>query len=324
MEITQEVRSAIRRFALGGHWAVRDLTTSTGGAFVPEGFQDAVYDTMKQVDELTNPDVVTRLRTDNGSPLLLFGGDDVENAATILGEGDPGVEVDPTALQQTMLPSAPTWDSGVVACSLQFLEDAAVDIPAWLARVFGIRLARGIGQSFVATLQDSAINGATSASASQIAYGDLLALRSSIDESYRRSAKCFWLMSDSTLANIDGLVDDVSQPIIKPVYQNGRRMILGYPVAFSPSLPSVAAGAQVVFFGDFSRFIFRTVNTGGTSHDNAGNGQIVRLWEAPGFVENLLVGFKTFQRVQGTLMDVFTGGSPEVSSSPVKYLQMAA
>ncbi len=324
MRTTEKTRSAIQRFAFGGHAAVRDLTTSTGGAFVPEGFQDEVYDTMKQVDELTNPEVVTHLRTDNGAPLLLFGGDDVENVATIVGEGNTSSEVDPTALQQTLLPTVPTWDSGVVACSLQFLQDSAVDISVWLAKALGIRLARGIGQSLVSTLESSAIEGATSTSTSQIAYDDLLNLRSSVDEAYRRSAKCFWLMSDATLANIDALVDSVGQPIIKPVFQNGRRIILGYPVAFSPSLPSIAANAKAAYFGDFSRFIFRTVNGIEKGSGDTKSGQLVRLWETPGFVENLVVGFKCFMRAQGALMDVFDDGSPAVSNSPVKYLQMAA
>lgn len=330
-----EVRE-LRDFLLTGRHERRDLTT--GGAaygFVPETFNAHVFEAMKVYDEIFDDEVTTRLETDTGAACDLFGIDDTENAAYQVGEGSASSynEVDPASLQKLTLADCPIWDTGVVACSLAFLQDQRADIPGLLARSFGIRLARGIGQSLISTLESSALLGATAngdpngsgtTGANSIGYGDLIALKGSVNQAYRASSKVFWMMSDSTLTALDSLLDKQGHPIITPVYVNGRRILLGFPVAFSPSLPSISANAKPIYFGAFDRVIVRTVATGGKGADNQDNGRIARLWETPGFAESLLVGLKSWLRCNGGLLDVTDNGSLATADSPVKFLQNAA
>jgi hypothetical protein len=331
---TDAERRELRNYLLKGSYQRRDLTTGgAAGGFIPETFNSHVFEAIKVYDQLFDEEVTTHIETDTGAALDLFGIDDTLSAATIPGEGVASSSQDPASLQKLQLADAPTWDSGVVACSLAFLQDQKADVPGLLARSFGIRLARGIGKSLVSTLQSAAILGATAqgdvnnsdaTGADSIGYGDLIALKGSVNPAYRASSKVYWLMNDNTLTALDGLVDQAGRPIIHPVYVNGRRILLGFPVAISPSLPDIGSGAIPIYFGAFDRFVVRTVETGGNDVTNADNGRLVRLWEVPGYAEKLLVGFKSFLRANGGLLDVTDNGSPASPDSPIKYLQNAA
>jgi len=70
--------------------------------------------------------------------------------------------------------------------------------------------------------------------------------------------------------------------------------------------------------------VVRIVATGGKDATNQDNGRLVRLWEAEGYAENLLVGYKSFLRANGGLLDVTDNGSPAAPDAPIKYLQNAA
>jgi len=331
---TDAEKRELRNFLETGRFERRDLTTGDAGyGFVAETFNSHVFEAMKVYDELFDDEVTTHIETRTGAALDLFGIDDTENAATIPGEGVSSGKVDPASLQKLQLADAPTWDTGVVACSLALVEDQKVDLPALLARSFGIRLARGIGKSLLSTLQSSAILGATAAGdpntdgatgADSIGYGDLVALKGSVNPAYRASSKVYWLMNDDTLTALDSLTDKNGRPIIHPVYVNGRRILLGFPVAISPSLPDIGTGTIPIYFGAFDRFVVRIVATGGKDATNQDNGRLVRLWEAEGYAENLLVGYKSFLRANGGLLDVTDNGSPAAPDAPIKYLQNAA
>ena len=211
----------------------------------------------------------------------------------------------------------------MVLVTFQLLTDSGVNLPEMLAQSFGVRLARGIAPSLIAALLDSASLGATAtgdlnslspSGETQVGYQDLLALRKSVDPAYRASGKCAWLMNDDTLTALDSLTDKDGRPIVRPLYVNGQRILLGYPVGICPSLPDIGAGATPILFGGVGYFVVRTVKDAG---------RLVRLSEAPGTSEKLKLGFKSFARCNGALLAA-QGGSPIGSLSPVKYLQNAS
>jgi HK97 family phage major capsid protein len=161
---------------------------------------------------------------------------------------------------------------------------------------------------------DPNATGATGADS--IGYPDLIALRKSVDPAYRASGKCGWLMNDNTLAALDSLTDKSGRPIIHPIYVNGKRVLLGYPVGICPSLPDIGSDATPVLFGALGYFVVRVVRDGGDKE----SGRLIRITEAPGYAENLLTGFKSFLRCNGALLAA-QSGSPAASDAPVKYLQ---
>ncbi len=120
-------------------------------------------------------------------------------------------------------------------------------------------------------------------------------------------------MNDDTLTALDGLTDKNGRPIIHPVYVNGQRILLGYPVGICPSLPSIGHSNKPILFGAVGYFVVRTVK---------GEGRLLRLTENPGLIENLKVGFKSFMRCNGALLAA-QAGSPAGAGSPVRFLQNA-
>lgn len=215
------------------------------------------------------------------------------------------------------------WDSGLVTVALALIQDNKVDLPQVLAKAFGVRIARGLGANLIAGLLADSDLGATAAGdpvangangQNSIGYADLLALRKSINPAYRASGKSWFLMNDDTLTALDALTDKNLRPLLHPVYVGSQRMLLGYPVGICPSMPDIGSGQKPILFGATGYHVIRLVT---------GESRLVRLFEAPGFVEHLSVGFKSYLRANGMLL-LADAGSPVASSSPVRYLQNAA
>jgi len=317
--MTSAEQRELKHFLRTGEFERRDLTTAGPGAsFVPESFNAQVFDALKAYDAVFDDDFSSVIESDTGTPLDLFAIDDTESAATIVGEATPDSEQDPGTLAKVQLPQAPSWDSGVVKVSWQLLTDSAPIIADLLAKSFAVRIARGVGANLMSTLTGAAALGVTAAGSAantggtetgvtSIGTPDLIALRTSIDPAYRGSGKVGWLMNDNTLAFLDGLLDKQGRPVIKQIYVNGRRMLMGYPVGICPSLPNIGAGNKPILFGALGYFVVRKVK---------GEGKLIRLTER--YAENAETGFKSFLRCNGGLLCA-TG-----ASLPVKFLQNAA
>jgi hypothetical protein len=323
--LSSSEEAEIRRFLVTGRFEQRDLTTSApASVFVPEAWNELVWQGMKAYDALYDPAFSTPITTDTGSPYDLFAIDDTQAAATLQGEPVPATEQDPNSLAKVQLASAPTYDSGMVTVSINLLMDSAVNVPEMLAQAFAVRLARGISPALITALLDSASLGSTAtgdqnsgspSGATQVGYQDLIALRKSVNPAYRASGKCSWLMNDDSLSALDSLTDKNGRPILHPIYNaDGQRLLLGYPVGICPSLPDIGESATPIFFGALGYFVVRSVK---------GAGRLLRLTEAVGTAEKLMVGFKSFARVNGALLAA-QAGSPQGVLSPVKYLQNAA
>jgi hypothetical protein len=328
LPMTDPEIAEFRMFLATGRHQQRDLITGDqASAFVPEIWNEHVFEAMKAYDAVFNDDFTTIIKTDTGAPCKLFALDDTETSAVIVGEAAPSGEVDP-GLFDVLLGQAPVWDSQFVPISYALLQDSAVDLPGMLAKAFGIRLARGISANLIPVLLAAAelgatatgdLNGTGATAANSVGYQDLIALRKSVDPAYRASGKASWLMNDNTLSALDSLCDKNGRPIIPPIYVDGKRMLLGYPVGICPSLPDIGASATPIVFGATGYFVVRVVKDRG----DGDSGRLIRITQAVGFPENLLVGFKSFLRANGALLCA-QAGSPQSTDSPIKYLQNAA
>lgn len=191
----------------------------------------------------------------------------------------------------------------LVEVSLQLLQDTGVP----LEMVLGDLLARRLGTQFNAYFTTGtgssqptgimAASGGTSAGvtagATTITRENLLNLYHSVDPAYRRSPKCYWMMNDSTLSYIRALTigsaDD--RPLWQPSMREGvPDTIEGKPYIINQDLASVGTGNKSMAFGDFSKYIIRTV----------GGVNLRRLDER--YAEKLNVGFVAWQRADGKLL----------------------
>ena len=131
--------------------------------------------------------------------------------------------------------------------------------------------------------------GVTAASATAITADELINLIYSLKSPYRRNAK--FLMNDATVSMIRKLKDKNDAYLWQPSLQAGEPdRLLGYELYTSPYVPTAAAGALTVAFGDFKNYWIA---------DRSGR-TVQRLNEL--YSTNGQVGFVATERVDGKVI----------------------
>lgn len=297
----------------------RDMGIATqagGGALAPVGFANRVISAMKAVDRLVDPDVITVAESDNGYEWHYPLSDDTTATAAILADGNQATEQDPN-LGELKFALADQWVTPLVKLSNQLFQDSGINLDQFLAVIFGIRLARGIGAKNVSVMIADATLGATAAGSSSndgsgsngtntIGTDDLCSLMASVDNSYISSSSCGWAMNWKTLISIFKIKDKQGRPVIKPILnEDGDYLLYGKPVFLSPSMADIGTGNKPIAFGDFSYIVQRMVK----------NGMIVDVIRER-YVEYLQTAYRCWQRAN-------SGFAKPATESPVKYLQNA-
>ena len=306
-----------------GGWTLRpraDMATApdpSGGYTVPQGFYSRLIDAQLAYGGML--DVSYVFDTTAGNELPIPTDNDTTNKGALIGENVAATTQD--VAFGAVLMRAYTYTSKMVKVSNQLLQDTAFDLNSFLSDKLGVRIARilndhlttGDGSSKPSGIVGSSANAATlgytaggstsSGSTSSISYDDLMELIHSVDPAYRMNAKL--MMHDATLKSIKKLKDTLGRPLWLPgVAVKEPDTINGYSYVINQSMPTMAASAKAVAFGDFSNYFVRRV---------AGV-QILRLTER--FADQNQVAFLAFQRWDGQLVDAGT--------RPIKYLQNSA
>jgi HK97 family phage major capsid protein len=276
-------------------------TTTAGGYMIPQGFRDVLIETLKYYSGVR--DNVTTIQTSSGNLLPWPTMDDTSNVGAILSENTQATQQDLT-VGQTQL-GAYMYTSKIVLVSLQLLQDAIINVNELVPRKLGERLGRiqnqhfttGTGSSQPTGIGYAPTTGATGTTGQTLTviYDDLVALIHSIDYAYRARAgdASKWMMKDSTLAAVRRLKDTQGHPLWQPTLQAGvPDNLLGYQVITNNDLPTMAASAKSILFGDF--------RAGYVIRDVLGI-QAMRLEER--YADYLQVGFLAFMRSDATVQD---------------------
>lgn len=152
----------------------------------------------------------------------------------------------------------------LIKVSEELLNDSAFDLMSYLAGEFGRRLGNAEEKAFLTgtgtnqptgILNDTngASAGSTAAKADVLTFDDLIDLFYSLKSPYRQSA--VFLMNDDTVKAIRKLKDKNDQYIWQPSTQASQPdRILNRPVYTSPYMPTLAASAKPILFGDFNYY----------------------------------------------------------------------
>ena len=190
----------------------------------------------------------------------------------------------------------------MIKISEELLNDSVFDLESYIAREFARRIGTkeeeeeafftgdGTGKPLgVLADKGGAEIGVTAASATAITADELLDLYYSLFSPYRK--KAVWVVNDSTIKAIRKLKDNNGQYLWQPgLIANAPDTILGRPVKTSAYVPSIAAGAKSIIFGDFGYYWIA---------DRQGR-TFKRLNEL--FAAKGQVGFLGSQRVDGRLI----------------------
>ena len=186
-----------------------------------------------------------------------------------------------------------------IKISEELLRDSVFQLEEYISREFARRIGAREEESFftgdgngkpLGILADNggAEVGVTAASATAITADEIIDLFHSLKTPYRKNAA--WVMNDATIKAVRKLKDNNGQYLWQAALVAGNpSTLLGLPVYTSAFMPTIAAGAKTIAFGNFKYYWIA---------DRQGR-MFKRLNEL--YAKNGQVGFIGSQRVDGKL-----------------------
>lgn len=242
-DATRNLSAELRRIAReGGEVELRDITKSTFTQAVEQG--DRFWITAGQVNPFVDPSVVTVIQAAKGNVLALPRTTALGSAAAV-NEGSNIGESDGT---NSSLSLTPVKYASLLQVGIETVQDEMFDVASWATEKLAAELAVAHGAVAAPAVAAAATVGVTGAAVAPT-YANLLSLIYSVKQQDRRAAKRGFLMNDTTLGSIMGLVDGASRPIFVPGDQSRPDTILGFPV-YSAALADNGDEALSVAFGN--------------------------------------------------------------------------
>lgn len=289
---------------------------SQGGYVIPQGFSKDLFEAMKWFGGIDG--VVDEFDTASGNPWPWPTVNDTMNKGRIIGQNAQVVETDIVFGQVTF--NAYIGSSDFVLIPYALMEDSYFDLNGLAARLLGIRLGRlknyqctvgtGVGGPtgiVTAVVANGTVLVLPNGNTASISYGSLVDLEHSVDPAYRYNPATRWMFGDSMLKLIKKLVDGNNRPLWQPgltaSFRDGaavdltasRPTILDHPYVINQDMPTPAASANTIVFGDMNCFKVRNV---------AGGVTVQRLVER--FADYMQVGFQAFMRFDSNEIDAGT------------------
>ena len=232
--------------------------------------------------------------------------DNDEAGAGWVGETEPRPETATPKLNKLTIPVNEIYAQPKATQKL--IDDAAVDIEAWLARKVAEKFARMENTAFLVgdgmnkprglltyaagtNSGGQQIEQVVTGSASAVTYDGLVNLQTALKEEYQGNAA--FLVNRLGFGSLLLLKDGNGTPIFNMQYDvrvGLQRSILGAPLYFATDLPAVAASALAAAYGDFKRAYQIVDRTG------------IRVLRDP-FTDKPFVKFYTTKRVGGGVVN---------------------
>lgn len=273
------------------HNVLSEGVQADGGYLVPEEFERQIVTGLDEANVVRSLVKVITTSAERKIPVAA-----AHSAAQWTAENAAYTESNPTFDQKTIDAFKLT---DLVKVSIELLQDSAFDLESYiageLARAFGIAeeqafcVGTGTGQPTGIFTASGGTVGVTAAANNAITADELISLVYALKSPYRRNAK--FLMNDATVSMIRKLKDNNGAYLWQPSIQAGEPdRLLGYELHTSPYVPTAAAGALTVAFGDFKNYWIA---------DRSGR-TVQRLNEL--YSTNGQVGFVATERVDGKVI----------------------
>lgn len=289
-------------------------TGSEGGFTVQTTVASTLLDALKSLGGMRA--AATVLKTEQGNDMSYPTSDGTAEEGEIVAQNAAATAADPVF--GTLPLVVYKYSSKIVTVPLELLQDSSIDVEAFVGNRINQRLARITNKHFTIGTGTSQPNGVVTAAASgkvgltgqtaSVIFDDLVDLQHSVDYAYREVAECAFMMHDLSLRNVKKIKDTAGRPIFLPGYDPANYgnvdYILGSPVRINNHMPTMAANAKSILFGDFARYVIR----------DAMDIMMMRFTDSA-YASKGQVGFLAFLRSGGNLMDV--GGS-------IKFYQNSA
>jgi HK97 family phage major capsid protein len=236
----------------------RDVTRSTGLGN-PVTIADRVNVVAAQFNPFLDPGIVSVIRASTGNNIQFPRVTALGTAGSVAEAGTIG-ESDGTL---SALSLTPVKYATIIQITEELATDAAYDLSAMIADKCGAEVAVAHGAFAGTAVAAVATVGATGTGTASVnpTYTDLAKLKASVNQAYRRAPKAGWLMNDTTLGVVTGLVDTAGQPIFRAGDANTPDRLLGAPIYSAALIDLTDDTAGAILFGDLGQIY--TVLVGG-------------------------------------------------------------
>ena len=273
------------------HNVLSEGVDADGGFLVPEDFERDIVSTLDEENVIRSLAKVITTQHERKIPIATG-----HSTAQWTAENAAYTESNPS-FGQKQIDAFKLTD--LCRVSVELLQDSAFDIEDYLmkefARAFGIAeeeafcVGTGTNQPTGIFTAKGGTVGVTAASATAITVDEVISLVYALKSPYRRNAK--FLMHDATVSLLRKLKDSNGVYLWQPSVQAGEPdRLLGYEIYTSPYVPTAAAGALTVAFGDFKNYWIG---------DRAGR-TVQRLNEL--YATNGQIGYVATERVDGKVI----------------------
>ena len=245
-EMTPELRNALETG-----------TDSEGGYLVPDEFENTLVQGLTQNGVIRpNAHVITTSSGLHKIPIVASHGSaawiDEEGAYTDSDEVFGQVQLDAHKV------------GTVIKVSEELLNDSAFNLESYISAEFTRRIGDKEEEAFlvgngtgkptgILNATGGGTVGVTAAAAAAISADELVDLYYSLNAPYRKNA--IWVLNDATIKLIRKLKTGDGQYLWQPGIKDGEQnTILGRPYFTSPYMPTAAAGAKTIIFGDLSYY----------------------------------------------------------------------
>ena len=268
-------------------------TDSEGGFLVPDEYETTLVEALEEENIFRKlAHVISTSSGDRKIPVVASKGSAswVDEEGTIPDSDDAFSQVSIGAYKLGTL----------IKVSNELLNDNVFNLESYISKEFARRIGakeedaffngNGTGKPVgIFNATGGAEVGVTAASATVITADEIIDLFYSLKAPYRK--KAVWILNDATIKTIRKLKDNNGNYLWQPALTAGTPdTILGRPVYTSSYVPTIAAGAKTIAFGDFSYYWIA---------DRAGR-NFKKLSEL--YAANDQTGFVATQRVDGKLI----------------------
>lgn len=228
-----------------------------GGYLVPDEFERTLIEALEEENIFRRiAKVIQSNSGDKKIPIVASKG----SAAWVDEEGTYGESDD--VFGQTSLGAYKLGT--LIKISEELLNDSAFDMESYISKEFARRIGAKEEEAFftgdgtgkptgILAAAGGADIGITTAGATAITADEVIDLYFSLRVPYRKNS--VWIMNDTTVSAIRKLKDGQGQYLWEPSLVSGvPNKILGCEVITSPYMPTIAAGAKTIAFGDFSYY----------------------------------------------------------------------
>ncbi|MBK6852103.1 MAG: phage major capsid protein [Burkholderiales bacterium] len=295
--------------------AMSTTTGSEGGYSVGSLVASEWVDTIKGYGWVRQ--VAGQITTDTGGAMKYPVSDGSAELGEVVAQNAVAVAADPTFAGRNL--DAHKFSSKVFTVPMELLQDAQIDIVAVIlqrarariGRTQNIKFTVGTGTGEPTGLVPSASVGKVGATGQviTIVYDDLVDIADTVDAQALGMPDASqqgmlpgvgWMFSLTMRRVVRKVKDTTGRPIWTPGYLDAVDMskpalplLLGYPVFINNDMPSPAASAKSLAFGNLGSYMVRDVAT-----------MVLHRFDDSAFALKGQVGFLAFARAGGNLLDV--------------------